>query len=132
MIEDGRHVTRQQADDTIKRLFQFHSPAEGIGLLDYIRATRFYARRAIGNFSSEMGDAHFRKTLGEFHRQATDQTKFGGFKSFVVSSQLNDFSHQQATGEQIDSLELFREVFDHFFAPKTFVGYRGAGTLGQG
>jgi hypothetical protein len=105
VIEDGRHITSQQADDTIKRLCQFHSPAAGVGFIDYIRSIRFYMRKDIGNFSSEMADSHFRRNLGDFHREVTDQQKFGGFKSFVVSSQLNDFSHEQATGEKLDSLD---------------------------
>lgn len=132
VIEDGRHVTSQKFDETMKRLCQFHSPTAGVGFIDYIRSIRFHVRRDIGNFSSEMADSHFRQNLGDFHRQMTDQQKFGGFKSFVVSSQLNDFSHQQATGERLDSLELFRKVFDHFFSPKKFVGYRSSGAVGQG
>lgn len=132
VIEDGRRVTSQQADDTMKRLCQFHSFADGVGFIDYIRPIRFYMRRDIGNFSSEMADSHFRQSLGDFHRQITDQQKYSGFKSFVVSSQLNDFSHLQTTGEQIDSLNVFRKVFDHFFSPKKFVGYRSSGAIGQG
>ncbi len=132
VIEDGRRITSQQADDTIKRLCHFHSLADGVGFIDYIRPIRFYMRRDIGNFSSEMADSHFRQSLGDFHRQVTDQQKYSGFKSFVVSSQLNDFSHLQTTGEQIDSLDVFRKVFDHFFSPKKFVGYRSSGAIGQG
>jgi hypothetical protein len=101
-------------------------------LIDYIRPIRFYQRRDIGNFSSEMADSYFRKNLGDFHRQVTDQQKYMGFKSFVVSSQLNDFSHLQRTGEQIDSLGVFRAVFDHFFSPKKFVGYQSSAADGQG
>jgi predicted ATPase len=132
VIEDGRRITTQESDDTIKRLCQFHSLGDGVGFIDYIRSIRFYMRREIGNFSSEMADAHFRQSLGEFHRQATDQQKYSGFKSFVISSQLNDFSHLQKTNEQIDSLDVFRKVFDHFFSPKKFVGYRSSGAVGQG
>lgn len=132
VIEDGRHITSQQADETMKRLCQFHSPADGVGFVDYIRSVRFYARRDIGNFSSEMADSHFRQHLGDFHRPITDQQKFGGFKSFVVSSQLNDYSIQQSTGEKVDSLDLFRKVFDHFFSPKKFLGFRSSGGTGQG
>jgi uncharacterized protein YlzI (FlbEa/FlbD family) len=79
-----------------------------------------------------MTDSHFRQSLGGFHRQATDQQKYSGFKSFVISSQLNDFSHLQKTGEQIDSLDVFRKVFDHFFSPKKFVGYRSSEAVGRG
>jgi predicted ATPase len=132
VIEDGRRVTTQQCDETIKRLCQFHSLGDGVGFIDYIRSIRFYMRREIGNFSSEMADDYFRQSLGNFHRQVTDQQKYSGFKSFVVSSQLNDFSHLQTTGEQIDSLDVFRNVFDHFFSPKKFVGYRSSGAVGQG
>ncbi|HEX4142964.1 MAG TPA: AAA family ATPase [Pirellulales bacterium] len=132
VIEDGRHITVQESDEIIKRLCQFHSPADGVGFVDYIRSVRFYMRKDIGNFSSEMDDSHFRKNLGDFHRQVTDQQKFGGFKSFIISSQLNDFSHQQATGDKLDSLELFRKVFDHFFSPKKFLGFRSSEAAGQG
>lgn len=131
-IEDGRRVTSQNADDTMKRLCQFHSLPDGVGFIDYIRSVRFYMRRDIGNFSSEMADSHFRASIGDFHRQITDQQKFGGFKSFVVSSQLHDFSHFQATGEHVDSLKSFRKVFDHFFSPKRFLGFRSSGPIGKG
>ena len=132
VIEGGRRITSQHADDTIKRLCQFHSFADGVGFIDYIRPIRFYIQRDIGNFSSEMADSQFRQSMGDFHRQVTDQQKYTGFKSFVVSSQLNDFSHLQTTGELVDSLEVFRKVFDHFFSPKKFVGYRSSGAIGQG
>jgi predicted ATPase len=132
VIEDGRRITTQQSDETIKRLCQFHSLSDGVGFIDYIRSIRFYIRKEIGNFSSEMADSYFRQNLGDFHRQVTDQQKYSGFKSFVVSSQLNDFSHFQTTGEKIDSLDVFRTVFDHFFSPKKFVGYRSSGAVGQG
>jgi predicted ATPase len=132
VIEDGRRITSQQSEETIKRLCQFHSLSDGVGFIDYIRSIRFYVRKDIGDFSSEMADSNFRQSLGDFHRQVTDQKKFGGFKSFVVSSQLNDFSHQQATGQQVDSLDVFRKVFDHFFSPKKFLGFRSSGASGQG
>lgn len=124
VIEDGRHITTQQADETIKRLFQFHSPNDGVGFIDYIRPVRFYLSRKLGDFSSEMSDDRTKQAFAEFHQPYNQHEKFASFKSFVVSSQLNDFSHLQATNERRDSLALFREIFDHFFAPKRFMGYR--------
>lgn len=126
VIEGSRHITLQQVDETIKRLCQFHNMADGVGLVDYIRSTRFHMQRDIGHFSSEMTDSYVRHTMGDFHRPATDQQKFGGFKSFVVSSQLSDYSQEKTTGKKLDSLELFRKVFDNFFSPKKFVGFRNS------
>jgi predicted ATPase len=131
VIEDGRHITTQQSDDTIKRLFQYHSPTEGVGFIDYIRPIRFYRNRQVGDFASELTDERFRKTLSEFHQEHHQHEKFSSFKSFVVSSQLNDFSTFQSSGVNTDSLEVFRKVFDHFFAPKRFVGYRTAQPTGK-
>ncbi|MDZ4819556.1 MAG: AAA family ATPase [Planctomycetota bacterium] len=132
VIEDGRRISDQKHNDTARKLFQFHGLAEGVGFVDYIRSVRFFNRREIGNFSAEMTDDHLRQNFGNFHRPESDQQKFDGFKSFVVSSQLNDFSHQQMTDEKIDSLAQFRKVFDHFFSPKKFVGFRSASAVGQG
>lgn len=132
VIEDGRRITSQTFNDTAKRLFSFHSVTDGIGFVDYIRSVRFYGRSEIGNFSDTMADSNFRQSMGDFHRQATEQVKFGSFKSFIVSSQLSDYSHEQTTNEKLDSLAEFRSVFNHFFSPKTFVGYRSAGAIGKG
>jgi predicted ATPase len=131
VIEDGRHITTQQSNDAAKRLFQFHSVTDGIGFLDYLRPVRFYGKSEIGNFSETMADSHFRQNLGDFHRKATEQQKFASFKSFIVSSQLSDYSHEQSTGEKLDSLAEFRKVFDHFFSPKKFLGYRSIGGNAQ-
>ncbi|MGD9127310.1 MAG: AAA family ATPase [Planctomycetia bacterium] len=130
-IEDGRYVTKQSITDTTKRLFQFHSLSDRIGFVDYIRPIRFYAKSEIGNFSQQMDDNHLRQTLSDFHRPTNQQQKYTNFKSYVVSTQLSDFSCLQTTGEKVDSLEEFRKVFNRFFAPKTFEGYRSYGTNGQ-
>ncbi len=124
VIEDGHRVTSQSANDTIKRLFPYHNPREGVGFLDYIRPTRFYLKHKLGDFARELADDHTRLAFAEFHQPENQHTKFSSFKSFVVSSQLDDFSHYQLTHEERDSLRDFREVFDHFFAPKKFAGYR--------
>ena len=124
VIEDGHHITNLEADPTVRRLFQFHSPNEGIGFIDYIRSTRFYVNHKLGDFSKDLSDDRTKQLFSEFLHPLNHHEKFSTFKSFVVNSQLNDFSHLQATGEQRDSLALFREVFDHFFAPKRFIGYR--------
>ncbi len=132
VIEDGRRISQQTHNDAARKLFQFHGVTEGVGFVDYIRSVRFFNRKEIGNFSAEMADNHLRQIFGNFHRPESDQQKFDGFKSFVVSSQLNDFSHLQTTGTQVDSLSQFRKVFDHFFSPKKFVGFRSASGVGAG
>jgi len=123
VIEDGRHIVSQSSNDVINRLFQYHNPSEGLGFIDYIRPIRFYQASVVGNFADDLTDNRIRHTLSEFHRPPEQHTKFSGFKSFAIGTQLNDLSHWQATEQQRDSLALFREVFNRFFAPKTFVGY---------
>lgn len=130
-IEDGRHITKQESNETIRRLFQYHNPKDGVGFVDYIRPVRFYRSRQLGDFASELTDQRLRQSISEFYRPYHEHEKFSGFKSFVVSTQLNDFSHLQATGEHRDSLALFREVFNHFFAPKRLIGYRMPESGGQ-
>jgi energy-coupling factor transporter ATP-binding protein EcfA2 len=127
VIEDGQRVTEIKANETIKRLFQYHNPSEGVGFIDYIRPVRFYINKRLGNFSQDLTDDTTKKLFSEFLHPYNHHEKFSTFKSFVVNSQLNDFSHLQATGEQRDSLSLFRQVFDNFFSPKRFIGYSQVG-----
>ena len=124
VIEGEKHITTDNSDDAIKRLFRYHNPKDGIGFIDYIRPVRFYLNRPLGNFSNDMSDDRTKNVFMEFHHPSNHHEKFASFKSFVVSSQLNDFSHLQTTRHERDSLAVFREVFDHFFAPKKFAGYR--------
>jgi predicted ATPase len=124
VIEDGRHVTTLQANDTIKRLFQYHNPTDGVGFVDYIRPVRFYLGQQLGDFTRHFRDDQIKQVFMELHHPYNKHNKFSSLKSFIVNRQLDDFSHLQTTGQQHDSLVLFREVFDHFFAPKRFIGYR--------
>ena len=125
MIETGGHVVKQVVNETAKKLFRFHGLAAKVGFIDYLRANRSYTRRAIGNFSHDLQDEQFRTSFSDFSTGAT-QSKFDDFKSYVVATQLADFSRLQKSGEQVDSLSVFRSVFDNFFSPKTFLGYRTA------
>ena len=122
-VEAGGNVVEQTVNETAKNLFRFHGLAAKTGFVEYLRANRSYTRRAIGNFSKDLQDDTFRTGFGDFSKGVT-QTKFDDFKSYVISSQLADFSQLQETGEQVDSLSVFRSVFDTFFSPKTFLGYR--------
>ncbi len=131
VIEGGRHITRQQVDNTIKKLFQYHAPSEGIGFVDYIRPVRFYLNCEIGSFANEMSDDRTKQIFTEFHRKNSEHQKFSTFKSFVVATQLGDLSHLQSTDERRDSLAIFREVFDRFFAPKRFIGYDAPSAGGE-
>jgi predicted ATPase len=130
VIEDGTRITSLHADEAIKRLFQYHNPSEGIGFIDYIRPVRFYLHQQLGNFAAEMRDDRTRQLFMEFQQPCNQNNKFSSLKSFVVSTQLDDFAHEQVTGEKRDTLALFRDVFDHFFAPKRFVGYRSSAASG--
>ena len=131
VIEDGRNITKQESNETIQRLFQYHNPKDGVGFVDYIRPIRFYRTRRLGDFASDLTDDRLRQSISEFYRPYHEHEKFSGLKSFVVSTQLTDLSHLQATGEQRDSLALFREVFNNFFAPKRFIGFRNPESGGQ-
>ena len=124
-VETGGHVVKADVNETAKKLFHFHGLAAKVGFIDYLRANRSYTRRDIGNFSEDLQDKKFRTGFRDFATGAT-QSKFDDFKSYVVATQLADFSRLQETGERVDSLSVFRSVFDNFFAPKTFLGYRTA------
>ncbi len=131
VIEDGRHIAAQNVNETIKRLFRFHNPSDGVGFIDYIRPIRFYRNRVLGDFASDLTDERLRGAFSEFHRPYHEHDKFSALKSYLVGCQLDDLSHRQATGEVRDSLALFREVFDHFFSPKKFIGYRSQSMGGR-
>ncbi len=125
VIQKERFITDTKADSAIKALFLYHSPLDGVGFVDHIDPIRFYSRRELGNFAAELSDSHTQQCFtADFHRPWTEHQKFESVKSFLADSQLSDFSLLQAEGKNVDSLELFREVFDFFFAPKYFVGYQ--------
>lgn len=124
VIEDGRYVTEEEADEVVKWLFRYHTPSLGVGFFDYIKPVRFYRHRALGDFTQAFSDDRTKQVFMEFHRQSHEDDKFATFKSFVAGLQLDDFSRHAETGEELDSLRDLRRVFDMFFAPKRFLGYR--------
>ncbi len=124
VIEDQKHIISEDKNETIKRLFQYHNPSEGVSFIDYIRPIRFYAYQKLGNFAADLDDARTKQLFTEFLQPYHVHNKFSAFKSFVVGTLLDDLSHLQSTNQQRDSLETFKEVFNHFFAPKRFIGYR--------
>lgn len=130
-IEDGIHVTRLEVDEALKKLFRYHNPREGVGFVDYIRPIRYYLNRSIGNFSNDMSDDRTKHVFTELYAPLNQYGKFDSLKSFIVSSQLDDFSRTQSTGIPHDSLLPFRKVFNTFFSPKQLVGYRVADGGGE-
>lgn len=123
-IEDGRYISEQTVDDYTRRLFRYNPPESGVGFVDYIRPIRFYRHQPLGDFTQAFSENTTKQVFAEFARQPHEQEKFSTFKGFVAGLQLDDFSRHQETGEEFDSLQDLRRVFDMFFAPKQLLGYR--------
>jgi predicted ATPase len=121
-IEDRDHVSSIVPNDTIKRLFQYHNPKDGIGFVDYNRPVRFYLRQQLGDITSPFRDDRIKQTFMELHHPFSTHNKFSYLKSFIVGCEIDDLTYSRKTGHQRDSLELFREVFNLFFAPKKLIG----------
>ncbi len=131
VVENGRFVKQFQVNDAIKKLFEYHSPANGIGFLDYVGPIRHYPNQGVGNINSAGSDSELRAMLASFHRPATDGSKFSTLKTFIVTSIVNDTTEFRETSIQVDSLRLFRETFDSFFFPKRFIGPKKNATTGE-
>ena len=121
-IENGKYVTESQFNPTIKELFKYHKPVDGIGFLHYLRPIRYYDKHDIGNFVEAMKEVQLKESASVFHRRWNDQNNFNLFKDFVVASDLNDLSHLKDTDERVDALSDLKEVFNFLFAPKKFLG----------
>jgi hypothetical protein len=131
VIEDGRYIKRPEINQTIRRLFEFHSPTMGIGFLDYIAPIRYYPNQGVGNINAAGSDDEVRSIVSSFHRGWSDASKFSTLKTFIVASIVNDATEFRETGVRVDSLKTFRETFDNFFAPKRFIGPKKNAATGQ-
>jgi predicted ATPase len=121
IIRPPRYIADKQMNQAIKLLFQYHSPGTGIGYLDYIPAIRFYPDQNVGDLNSASSDMITKQIISSFHRGLGGQGKFGTFKTYIASVMLNDASAPfRNGGERVDSLSVFREVFNNFFWPKSF------------
>jgi len=121
-IVDGKVIASEQINAVAKELFSYHPPTSGIGFFDYIKATRIYLNQNVGSVDSAGSDSAIQGALGGFHRDWSDTGKFSGFKTFITASVIDDTTSARLTEKPVDSLALFREVFDSFFAPKRFIG----------
>jgi hypothetical protein len=130
-IEHGRYIRRSEVNNTIRKLFEFHLPSVGVGLLDYIAPTRFYPNQGVGDINAAGSDAQLRSIVSSFHRGWSDTSKFHTLKTFIVASIVNDATEFRETGVQVDSLRILRETFDHFFSPKRFIGPKKNPATGQ-
>jgi predicted ATPase len=122
VLESPRYVLDVSFNEAVRKLFEFHTPTEGYGYVDYTRPVRFYPNIGVGNLTDTGTEPRVRNVFSEFHRGQTDSSKFQDFKTFVVTSTLNDATRRQETGVNVDSLEVFKDVFNNFFAPKRFIG----------
>lgn len=122
VLDAPRYVVDSQQNDVLKRLFEFHRPTEGFGYIDYTRPIRVYPNLTVGNITDTGTEAKVRNVFADFHRGPGDAAKFFDFKTFVVTSMLNDVTTANETGKKVDSLEVFKTVFNRFFAPKRFLG----------
>jgi len=127
----GRHIKDANFNPAIKKLFEFHTPTLGVGLLDYLPPIRYYPAQGVGDINSAGSDQQLRSIVPSFHRGWNDTSKFSTFKTFVVDSIVNDNTASRDTGISVDSLKTFRETFDRFFSPKQFLGPKKNPTIGQ-
>jgi hypothetical protein len=58
-----------------------------------------------------------RNIFCDFTRTRTEQQKFVWFKNFIAGLELHDATHRKETGEDVDSLLMFRVAFNNLFAP---------------
>lgn len=121
-IERDNLIVEHVVTPAGRELLGYNSPASGIGFLDAFGATRFFPPTQIGALSSALSDQNIRSSLGGFHLDSFNQTKWTHFKSFVAAMEMSDTSHRKQTGEDRDSMEAFRQAFDAMFHPKKFVG----------
>jgi len=124
VLRDGRYVPEVDADDVAKSLFEYHTPSDGVGFVDYIRPIRIHTSGDLGDVMSAASDGSMRNSLSEFPRNWTEHQKFGRVPTFLAHVEVSDLLHQKDTGEVRDSLSDFSDVFDYFFAPKKYMGIR--------
>jgi predicted ATPase len=119
-IEHGRHITSMHTNKAIEMLFRYHPLREGFGLVDYIPAVRPHGPTALGDIGQMLSDNQTKNTFAVFGGNV--QSKFHTVKSYIMACQVSDDTRRRETGQDVDSLETFREVFNYFFDPKQFLG----------
>jgi hypothetical protein len=81
VIEQGRYIKRSDINEAIKKLFEYHSPALGVGFLDYIQPIRYYANQVVGNINTAGSDNEVRSIVSSFHRGLGDTSKWSTLRS---------------------------------------------------
>lgn len=131
-IENGRFITDLQSNETIRKLFRFHRPTEGVGFVDYIKPVRYFDRQGITDPTQADNDDRLKEEFSAFQRQWQDQTKFGSLKTFIVQCHLEDDQNRRRGKQKSDILTPFIDAFNKFLAPKQFLGFAKDQNTGQG
>ena len=112
-------------DQAIQNVFRHYDPTSGVGVIDYIAPYRLFPLQQVKSLDlAAISLDQQRKERIELLKPTADYQKFRSVKQFIVSEQLEDLSHIQATGIQRDSLHLLRSIFGGLFSPKVLLGYR--------
>lgn len=130
VLRDGE--VQSEAPDPVRELFQYYDPDASIGVVDYIGADRVLPPSRLRQLDiGSLSPARQGQERIELPRAAGQPSqKFATIKQYIAGQQLGDLSRSQATGTQVDSLALLRELFARFFAPKKLLGAApGAGEL---
>ncbi len=123
-IEQSGKVTPQVSDTKINELFRFFNPDSQIGIIDYINPQRTFPLIKISSINlNQLSIDQQRMERIELESPDFNYKKFRTIKQYIISKQLEDFSHLQSTGELKDSLSLLKQIFEHFFGPKKLIGY---------
>lgn len=125
-IDKSGEVTLTEADGNVANLFKHFDPESSIGVVDYISPNRTFPRQRVENINLGAVSVHQQRLERiELPRPNYDAyNKFRTVKDFLISLAVEEFSHHQATGEDLGGIKLLREIFSDFFGPKVFLGFK--------
>jgi hypothetical protein len=107
-------------------VFRHFDPTSGIGVIEYISPSRTFPQQRVQGLNLRaISIENLRIERIELPRQSYDAyQKFRHVKDFLLSLNIEELSHLQATGEDLGGMKLLRELFSDFFGPKTLLGFR--------
>ena len=125
-IERSGEIVVTQSDGNVAKVFRHYDPASGIGVVDYISPSRTFPQQRVEGLNlGAISVENQRIERIELPRSNLNTyQKFRFIKDFLISLNFEEFSHSQATGEDLGGMKLLRELFFDFFGPKTLLGFR--------
>lgn len=112
------NITEVVRDDNLRILLQHYEPGSGIGIVEYLNPYRRMPRRRLQAILLTAMSVETEKRRRIFEVEA----KFNESKEYLANLTLRDIQIFMETNQKQDSLAAMKQVFNDFFAPKTFVG----------